>query len=70
MTVTFVLSHTWMVGSRGISATKTEPEQRNIAAVAGLDYPRVFVEGSSKGLGDITTFGKQSGSAMLFQKAG
>jgi len=40
------------------------------AAVAGLDHLRVFVEGSSKGLGDISTFGKQSGSAMLLQKAG
>ncbi len=40
------------------------------ADVAGLDRPRVFVEGSSKGLGDITTFGTQSGSAMLLQKAG
>lgn len=37
------------------------------AAVAGLDHPSVFVEGSSKGLGDITTFGTQSGSAMLLK---
>jgi iron complex transport system substrate-binding protein len=40
------------------------------AVVAGLDHPKVFLEGSSKDLGDITTFGKQSGSAMLLQKAG
>ncbi|HPS90750.1 MAG TPA: ABC transporter substrate-binding protein [Methanothrix sp.] len=40
------------------------------SAVAGVDRPKVFVEGSSKGLGEITTFGKQSGSAMLLQKAG
>lgn len=40
------------------------------AAVSGLDQPRVFVEGSSKGFGDITTFGTQSGSAMLLKKAG
>ncbi|MDD2754483.1 MAG: ABC transporter substrate-binding protein [Methanothrix sp.] len=40
------------------------------ADVAGLDHPKVFLEGSSKGLGDISTFGKQSGSAMLLQKAG
>jgi iron complex transport system substrate-binding protein len=40
------------------------------SAVAGLNSPRVFVEGSSKGLGDITTFGAQSGSAMLLKKAG
>jgi iron complex transport system substrate-binding protein len=40
------------------------------SAVNGLDHPRVFVEGSSKGLGDISTFGTQSGSAMLLKKAG
>ena len=39
-------------------------------AVAGLDHPRVYIEGSSKGLGEITTFGKQSGSGMLLEKAG
>jgi iron complex transport system substrate-binding protein len=35
-----------------------------------LDRPRVFIEGSSRGLGDITTFGGSSASGMLLEKAG
>ena len=39
-------------------------------AVADLDRPRVFIEGSSRGLGDITTFGGSSASGMLLEEAG
>jgi iron complex transport system substrate-binding protein len=41
------------------------------SAVADLDHPRVYLEsGSSTGAGELTTFGAQSGSAMLLEKAG
>jgi len=41
------------------------------SAVADLDHPRVYLEsGSSTGVGELTTFGAQSGSAMLLEKAG
>jgi iron complex transport system substrate-binding protein len=40
------------------------------AAIEGLDQPTVFVEGSSTGLGEISTFGNQSGTGMLLEMAG
>ncbi|MFB3763846.1 MAG: ABC transporter substrate-binding protein [Methanotrichaceae archaeon] len=40
------------------------------AAIAGLNRPRVYIESSSRGLGDITTFGNSSGTGMLLEKAG
>ncbi|KUK43635.1 MAG: Periplasmic binding protein [Methanothrix harundinacea] len=40
------------------------------SAVVDLDRPRVYLEsGSSTGVGELTTFGAQSGSAMLLEKA-
>ena len=40
------------------------------AALAGMDRPGVYIESSSRGLGDITTFGNSSGTGMLLEKAG
>ena len=49
----------------------SEVESEVESAVADLDRPRVYLEsGSSTGVGELTTFGAQSGSAMLLEKAG